>query len=70
MQIAAKVERLSPETFTTHVVMNNNWEDQGQRNAATLIRIIADRRKALVPRLVLPQQAEAEDGSWVAEPLA
>ena len=35
VQIAAKVERLAPETFTTHVVMNNNWEDQGQRNAAT-----------------------------------
>ena len=29
--IAARVERLAPETFTTHVVMNNNNEDQGQR---------------------------------------
>jgi uncharacterized protein YecE (DUF72 family) len=70
VQIAAKVERLSPETFTTHVVMNNNREDQGQRNAATLIRIIADRRKALVPRLVLPQADEVEHGSWVTEPAA
>lgn len=68
VQIAAKVERLSPETFTTHVIMNNNWEDQGQRNAATLIRILADRRKALVPRLV-PAQADAvQAGSWIAEP--
>ena len=36
--VAARVERLAPETFTTHVVMNNNNEDQGQRNAATLMR--------------------------------
>jgi uncharacterized protein YecE (DUF72 family) len=68
VQIAAKVERLAPETFTTHVVMNNNWEDQGQRNAATLVRILADRRKALVPHLVLAERAAVEEGSWVAEP--
>ncbi len=37
--IGARVERLAPETFTTHVIMNNNMEDQGQRNAATLMRI-------------------------------
>jgi uncharacterized protein YecE (DUF72 family) len=50
--IAARVERLAPETFTTHVVMNNNNEDQGQRNAATLMRILEQRRAAQVPRLV------------------
>ena len=64
VEIAAKVERLAPETFTTHVVMNNNWEDQGQRNAATLIQILADRRKALVPRLVLPEPEHVEEGRW------
>jgi uncharacterized protein YecE (DUF72 family) len=67
VQIAAKVERLAPETFTTHVVMNNNWEDQGQRNAATLIQVLADRRKALVPRLVLPEPDHVEEGIWVAD---
>ena len=50
--IAAKVERLAPETFTTHVVMNNNNEDQGQRNAASLMRILEKRHTAKVPRLV------------------
>ena len=50
--IAARVERLAPETFTTHVVMNNNNEDQGQRNAATLMRILERRRAAQVPHLV------------------
>jgi uncharacterized protein YecE (DUF72 family) len=50
--IAARVERLAPETFTTHVVMNNNNEDQGQRNAATLTRILERRRTARVPKLV------------------
>ena len=32
-QIAKTVER-------THVVFNNNYEDQGQRNARTLIQIL------------------------------
>ncbi|MDQ6628718.1 MAG: DUF72 domain-containing protein [Pseudomonadota bacterium] len=50
--IAARVERLAPETFTTHVIMNNNNEDQGQRNAATLVRILEARRRARVPKLV------------------
>jgi len=68
VDIAAKVERLAPETFTTHVIMNNNFEDQGQRNAATLARVLAERHKALVPKLVLPQPERVEDGAWVAEP--
>ncbi|HEU5293470.1 MAG TPA: DUF72 domain-containing protein [Burkholderiaceae bacterium] len=69
IEIASKVERLAPETFTTHVVMNNNWEDQGQRNATTLIQILADRRKALVPRLQLPpgHAQDVEQGRWVEE---
>jgi len=69
VEIAAKVERLAPETFTTHVIMNNNWEDQGQRNAASLIQIIADRRKALVPRLRLPTNDpdRVEAGEWLEE---
>jgi len=69
VDIAGKVERLAPETFTTHVIMNNNWEDQGQRNAATLVQILADRRKALVPQLALPieQPERVEDGQWVVQ---
>ncbi|NUZ07836.1 DUF72 domain-containing protein [Piscinibacter koreensis] len=60
--IAARVERLAPETFTTHVIMNNNMEDQGQRNAATLTRILEARRRARVPHLVAtpPQPVGAE----------
>jgi uncharacterized protein YecE (DUF72 family) len=70
--IAAQVERLAPETFTTHVVMNNNMEDQGQRNAATLVRILEARRSARLPRLVqpevrLPASAEARQEDFVGE---
>jgi uncharacterized protein YecE (DUF72 family) len=76
--IAARVERLAPETFTTHVVMNNNNEDQGQRNAASLIRILAERHKARVPKLVERQTDGVADaltehgelagvGEWVTE---
>ena len=54
--IATRVERLAPETFTTHVIMNNNYEDQGQRNAATLVRILDERHRARVPKLVRPEQ--------------
>jgi uncharacterized protein YecE (DUF72 family) len=74
--IAERVERLAPETFTTHVVMNNNNEDQGQRNAATLMRILEARRRARVPRLVasaadattatgMPSDALIESAAWV-----
>jgi uncharacterized protein YecE (DUF72 family) len=38
--VAARVARLALEAATTHVVFNNNMEDQGQRNAATLQRIV------------------------------
>ena len=76
--IAARVERLAPETFTTHVIMNNNNEDQGQRNAASLTRILEQRRTARVPKLVsrtdadLAPAAQAHDlngyEEWVTEP--
>jgi uncharacterized protein YecE (DUF72 family) len=76
--IAARVERLAPETFTTHVVMNNNNEDQGQRNAATLMRILARRREMRVPKLVARDSAAsarevleagelAEQSEWVTD---
>jgi uncharacterized protein YecE (DUF72 family) len=77
--VAARVERLAPETFTTHVVMNNNNEDQGQRNAATLTRILERRHTARVPRLVSRDgaahettgrsvSASIEREEWVTEP--
>ena len=39
--------------------MNNNNEDQGQRNAATLTRILEARRQARIPKLV--RQAQRQD---------
>jgi hypothetical protein len=58
--------------------MNNNNEDQGQRNAATLMRILEARRRARVPKLVAasPQRTAAdsvpgdeliEGAAWVTE---
>ncbi|HEY8708318.1 MAG TPA: DUF72 domain-containing protein [Burkholderiaceae bacterium] len=38
--IAAKVARLALQAASTHVVFNNNMEDQGQRNAALLMRLL------------------------------
>lgn len=38
--VAARVARLALEAATTHVVFNNNMEDQGQRNAALLLRLL------------------------------
>ena len=38
--IAAKVTRLALQAASTHVVFNNNMEDQGQRNAALLMRLL------------------------------
>jgi uncharacterized protein YecE (DUF72 family) len=39
-EIAAKVARLALQAASTHVVFNNNMEDQGQRNAARLMRLL------------------------------
>ena len=38
--IAAKVARLALQVASTHVDFNNNMEDQGQRNAALLMRLL------------------------------
>lgn len=40
--LAASANRLSQEAIATHVVFNNNMEDQGQRNAATMTRLLAE----------------------------
>jgi uncharacterized protein YecE (DUF72 family) len=39
--IAASVRRLLPPLLQTHVIFNNNMEDQGQRNARTLMSKLA-----------------------------
>jgi uncharacterized protein YecE (DUF72 family) len=69
VEIAGRVERLAPQTLVTHVIMNNNWEDQGQRNGLELMRILAGRREARVPSLRLPADhpEQVEQGSWVGE---
>ncbi len=38
--VATKVARLALQAASTHVVFNNNMEDQGQRNAALLMRLL------------------------------
>lgn len=38
--IAVKAARLALQAASTHVVFNNNMEDQGQRNAALLMRLL------------------------------
>ncbi|MEP7295006.1 MAG: DUF72 domain-containing protein [Burkholderiales bacterium] len=39
-EIADQVARLSKRVAFTHVIFNNNMEDQGQRNAAALMRAL------------------------------
>ena len=38
--IAAPLRELAAQVAACHVVFNNNHEDQGQRNAATLMRLL------------------------------
>jgi len=40
--LAGHTARLSRGALNTHVVFNNNMEDQGQRNAATMARLLAE----------------------------
>lgn len=39
-ELAARVERLAAKVRVTHVVFNNNMEDQGQRNAGALAQLL------------------------------
>jgi uncharacterized protein YecE (DUF72 family) len=39
-ELAAGVQRFAPRVPTTHVIFNNNMEDQGQRNARSLIEAL------------------------------
>ena len=41
--LATQVERLATQALATHVVFNNNMEDQGQRNAASLAALLKQR---------------------------
>ena len=40
--LADRTARLARGALNTHVVFNNNMEDQGQRNAATMARLLAE----------------------------
>ncbi len=42
-ELAPRIERLALTALQTHVIFNNNMEDQGQRNARSLIGLLAGR---------------------------
>ena len=39
-ELVPRIERLALTAMQTHVIFNNNMEDQGQRNAGTLTRLL------------------------------
>ena len=39
-ELGEKIEALSRQVKTVHAIMNNNYQDQGQRNAQTLMRFL------------------------------
>ncbi|MDQ6684649.1 MAG: DUF72 domain-containing protein, partial [Pseudomonadota bacterium] len=51
-EMAPQIVALAQQTLQTHVIFNNNMEDQGQRNAQTLTRLLGP--KALAPQLSAP----------------
>ena len=42
--IGGRVRKIAREVETTHVLFNNNYQDQGQRGARTLTNILQTRR--------------------------
>ncbi len=46
-ELADQIDAIAAIAARTQCIFNNNWEDQGQRNARTLMGILGD--KALVP---------------------
>ena len=58
--MAGRVADLAPQVGETHVVFNNNMEDQGQRNARSLLALLAAQGLALAaPAEPLPAPAPA-----------
>jgi uncharacterized protein YecE (DUF72 family) len=45
-ELATSIARLAQRTEAIHVIFNNNFEDQGQRNALSLMRILGVARPA------------------------
>ena len=43
-ELVPRLERLAAQAMQAHVVFNNNMEDQGQRNARTMVGLIARHR--------------------------
>ena len=41
-ELSVKIREIASSVAQTHVVFNNNYEDQGQRNARTLIGLLGD----------------------------
>jgi uncharacterized protein YecE (DUF72 family) len=42
-ELSGSIREIASQVAQTHVIFNNNYEDQGQRNARTLIQILGDR---------------------------
>jgi uncharacterized protein YecE (DUF72 family) len=40
-ELVPRLERLALTALQTHVIFNNNMEDQGQRNARSMVRLLA-----------------------------
>jgi uncharacterized protein YecE (DUF72 family) len=40
-ELGEKIKALSGQVKTVHAIMNNNYQDQGQRNAQTLMRLLS-----------------------------
>ena len=49
LELAARVAAASRSAIRTQVVFNNNREDQGQRNAATMMRLLGELGARVVP---------------------
>ena len=45
-ELAQPIQAISRQAAATHVVLNNNYEDQGQRNAKTLMRLLQRERES------------------------
>jgi uncharacterized protein YecE (DUF72 family) len=44
-ELAEPIRAISRQVPVTHVVLNNNYQDQGQRNAKTLMQLLHRERE-------------------------
>jgi len=72
VDVAGMTRELSRQAEITQVIFNNNYEDQGQRNAREMIDLLSARRSRSAPKTIgddRPLTQAAVSASFFSRPM-